>query len=269
MELLELQLGGLLMVFSRMAGLFIFAPVLASVSVPMKVRALLCCGISLIVWLGMPPHLQLLAVPDVITAAYLIFTESTLGMIIGFIAMLPVVAVQLGSAVFGQQMGFGLAAVYNPALETESDVLGELMLYLAIGVFLAFGGLEHTFLAVANSFVAIPPGGFSLSRAPLTLVQGILNAGFALALRIAMPVLVLLLIETLASSLISKTMPQLNVMSLGFANKIILGMIALIGSLVAVHEILGLHLQEVWRGLLTWLSTPVAAAVAISPGALL
>lgn len=254
MKELELQLGGLLLVFSRVAGLFLFAPILASVTVPMRVRAMLGITFALIIWLSLPREMQLAEMPDVFTAGWLVLVETAMGMIIGLIALLPVIAVQLGSALFGQQMGFGLAAVYNPALETESDVLGEMMLYLALGVFLSFGGIEKVFLAVAMSFVATPPGTFSLSAAPLLLVQTVITAGTELALRIALPVLCVLGIETLATAFITKTMPQLNVMSLGYGIKIMMGIVALIGSLIAVQSVLGDHLRETFDQLTLWLS---------------
>jgi flagellar biosynthetic protein FliR len=254
MSLLELQLGGLLVVFSRVAGLFVFAPLLASVTVPMRIRAILAVTMSLIIWLGLPGNLRLVEVPDVITAGYIVFTETTLGTIIGLIALMPVVAVQLGSAVFGQQMGFGLTAVYNPALETDSDVLGELMLYLALGVFLSFGGLERLFLIIAGSFKTIGPGGFLLSAAPLSLVVGILTAGTELAIRIALPVLCLILVETIASAFVSKTMPQLSVMSLGFGLKVILGIMALTGALISIQQIIGEHIADTFNRLTVWLS---------------
>ena len=254
MNELELQLGGLLLVFSRVAGLFLFAPILASVTVPMRVRAMLGITFALIIWLSLPRSQQLVEMPDVISAGWMVMMETSMGMIIGLIALLPVIAVQLGSALFGQQMGFGLAAVYNPALETESDVLGELMLYVALGVFLSFGGLEKVFLAVAMSFATTPPGTFSLSAAPLALVQTIVTAGTELAFRIALPVLCVLTIETLSTAFITKTMPQLNVMSLGYGAKIMMGIVALIGSLVAVQSVVGDHIRETFDQLALWLS---------------
>ena len=62
----------------------------------------------------------------------------------------------------------------------------------------------------------------------------------------------IVLAETLAAGFIMKTMPQMNVLSIGFAVKIIVAMIALIGSLGAVHALAGDEVARSLRAMLEW-----------------
>lgn len=155
----------------------------------------------------------------------------------------------------GQQLGLGLAAVYNPAMETDGDLVGELLLYLAMAVFMTLGGLEAAFLAVARGFEHLPPGAMAAGPAAesaLGVAVGLVHAGFELALRVAAPVLCILMLETLAAGLVMKTMPQLNILSVGFAVKIVLGFMALAAAVYAVGDAVGEEMQRGLRAMLVW-----------------
>jgi len=254
MEHLTAHIVPLCLVAFRLSGLFVFAPVLASLIIPGKVKALLVFMLAALIYPTLPassiPAVEL----DVVSLAVAVTGEVIIGLFIGLLALMPVLAVQLGAAVMGQQMGFGMAAVYNPALETESDVIGELMLYIALGLFVGLGGFELLFNAVATSFLSVPLGGFSANTLSKDLFIGVLTSGFDLALRVATPVLAIIFIETIASGFITKTMPQLNVMSLGFGIKVMLGLIAMIAGLAAMHEAMRGHMLEVSEQIMQWAS---------------
>ena len=254
MEHLTAHIVPLCLVAFRLSGLFIFAPILASVVIPGKVKGLLVFMLAGLIY----PTLPLTSIPavefDTFTLAFAVVGEVMIGLIIGLLALMPIIAVQLGAGLMGHEMGFGLAALYNPALETDSDVLGEMLLNIALGIFVCLGGFEMLFKAVGTSFLSIPLAGFSASMVPKDLFVGVMSSGFDLALRVATPVLAIIGIETIASAFITKTMPQLNVMSLGFGIKVILGLIALVAGLSAMSEAMKLHIIEVSDQIMKWTS---------------
>jgi len=163
--------------------------------------------------------------------------------------------VQLGGLIIGHQIGVGLASVYNPALDLEGDVVGQFLLYLALAVFIGVGGLEIMFQALAVTFVHIPLGGLHAPNAPLELLVGLVASGTAVGLRVAAPVLCIVLAETIATGFIMKTMPQLNIMTIGFAVKIIIAMIALIGSVQAVEMLAREDILTTLQTILEWAGT--------------
>jgi flagellar biosynthetic protein FliR len=258
----------MLLVF-RLGGIFVVAPVLASVAIPMQARVLLVFAFGAAMYPGLVPELARAAgagiagVPvelDVFTLGWAGVFEALVGVVIGLIALLPVTAVQLSGLLMGQQMGFGLAQVYNPALETDSDLFGELLLYLALGAFIAMGGLELLFVALGKSYIAVPVGAMLPGSAPVGLILGTMDAGFGLALRVSLPLMAIIIMETVATSFLMKTMPQMNIMSLGFAVKIVLGLLAIIAGLRAMNTVTGDHVSDVGQMLLRWASGLEAGA---------
>jgi flagellar biosynthetic protein FliR len=241
----------------RLSGVFLLAPMLASTMIPAKVRVLLVFALAAAVYPMAPASaMPEAATPDLVWLAFAVTMEVTLGFVIGLLMMLPIAAVQMASVIMGQQMGFGLASVYNPTLETESDLLGELLIYLAIGAYILMGGLEVCFLAVLRTLDALPLGSVTAHMMPLDMVVGVLGAGLELALRVSGPLLAIIFLETLALSFIMKTMPQMNILSIGFALKIILGLGALIAGLAATDLAITQHVHEVARAVIGWSVAP-------------
>jgi flagellar biosynthetic protein FliR len=259
------HVGPWLMVLMRLSGLFVFAPILASTVIPAKVRILLAVVLAVAIYPTLPAAQQGAGVlrVDIFTLAALGFMEVALGVMIGFIALLPVVSVQLSGVIIGQQMGMSLAPVYNPALETESDPIGEMLLYIALAVFISVGGIEAMFLSVAQSFAHVPLAGTGAHGVTsgvvsgVGLMMGVLAAGFEVALRVTTPVMAILLVETIASAFVMKTMPQMNIMSIGFAVKIVLGLGAMVFGLWAMQSAVGDHVREVGRAMLRWTTGPM------------
>lgn len=249
--LADITIPFLLLAF-RLAGVFMLAPILASTVIPMRVRFMLVLAIAAAVLHTLPTGALRAESFDIVTLAVAVAAETMIGFVIGLLMLMPVLAVQMGAVIMGQQMGFGLASVYNPALESESDLLGELLLYLAMGAYIAMGGLEASMLAVLRTLEHVPLGSAAEAAMPLSLVVGVLAGGFELALRVSAPLLAIIFLETVAAGFIMKTVPQLNILSIGFAIKIALGLVAIVAGLAATDIAVSEHIAEVSRQVMLW-----------------
>jgi flagellar biosynthetic protein FliR len=169
----------------------------------------------------------------------------------GFLAALPIHALDLSGFLIGHQMGLGLARVYNPELETDTDSTGQLIMYMGLGAFVAIGGLEVLFLSLADTFRFVPLGQ-GVAQAPLDLVVGLIGSGFELALRVAAPVLCIIFLLMIAMGFVTKTMPQINIMSVGFTVKILAGIAMLAVSLTAMQQATAEEIQRVLRLAVGW-----------------
>jgi flagellar biosynthetic protein FliR len=239
-----------LLVGFRVLGVFAFAPLVSSNTIPVKVKVFMAGCLTLAVAPGVPvTHVPTESIFDLAVA---VAAELAMGVTIGLLAAVPLWVLQLSGLLMSMQIGLGMAPVFNPAMETESDAFGELMLYIAIAVFLAIGGLNMVFLALSGSFTHVPLGGFALTDAPLDLLVGLVNSGFELSLRVAAPVIGILLVETVSSAVIMKSIPQINVMTVGFAVKILLGLGAVVLSLTVIQDALAQELSRASNVLLHW-----------------
>jgi len=224
-----------LIVFSRLGGLFLLAPILGGESIPVRVRILLALALTLVVYPTLPVGPQLPFEPDMVSLIPMVATEVLIGLSIGALATLPVLAVQAGGQFISQQMALGIASVFDPATNANADLISQTLTFLLLTMFMALGGLELMFGAVVHTFQLVPMGGFTFAEAPLELFVSLLGAAYEVAVRIAAPVVCIIFVETLATGMIMKTVPQLNILSFGFPVKILVGMGMLVGSLIYIN----------------------------------
>jgi flagellar biosynthetic protein FliR len=153
----------------------------------------------------------------------MIAMELSVGVIIGYGAMLPLIGVQLGGRIMDQQMGLGLAGVLNPEFDEETGIISEIYFIFAVTVFVIIGGHHALFRALVNSFDHVPLGGFRMDERLMMDVLGMVQTIFELALRVAAPLLCIVFLETLAMGFIARTVPQMNILSVGFAVRLLIG----------------------------------------------
>lgn len=226
---------GFLVVLARLTGLFVFSPIIASAMIPRRVKVLLAFGLALSVYPTVD-HAAFAGIePSIMALLPVMAMEILVGVAVGVLMLTPLWGVQLAGMFMGQQMGLSLAPIFNPATDIEGDSLGQLLFVLALSVFIVLGGVEAMWDCIVSSYTLVGPGGFRADKALLETFTGLLSAGFHLAMRISMPVMAIVLVETVAVGFITKSLPTLNFMSVGFPIRMVLGLAALTAAMAGVH----------------------------------
>jgi len=231
-----------LLVMFRLAGIFMFAPMFGSNIIPIKVKALLSLVLAFCVYPLVPPQVPVEL--SMMTLPVTIGSEMLIGLVIGYGASLPLVAMQLGGLMMGQQLGLGFAQVLNPEFGENTDVFGQMLFLTALTIFIIMNGHHALLTTLVHSFGSVPLGGYMPGASVVQVMTGLLAAMFELAVRVAAPLLCLVFLETVAMGFIARTVPQLNILSLGFPLRIILGIMLVIALIVPMHEALVVSIRE-------------------------
>jgi flagellar biosynthetic protein FliR len=225
-----LHLPAFALVVSRLAGLIMFQPMIGGMSVPMQVRALLVVGLAAVVTPMVP--LPTDAAPDVVTLTLGLVSEFGLGVVMGLVVRMCFVGLQMGAQLIAQESGVAFAQIADPSSGIESDMLGVFYTQLAGVVFLIIGGHRVLISGALDSFTSVPLLSGGLEPGPvIELVFAALGSGCELALKVAAPVLVTLLLVNVGLGFIARTLPQLNVVTVGFSIKGILAFLLVAVSL--------------------------------------
>ncbi len=249
-----------MLVIFRIGGLMIFGPLLSSVIIPMRVKLFLALILGLAVYPTVSTQItvDLPVVLDLWSLGPLVFTELLIGAAIGFMATLPLVSVQVGGLMMGQQMGLGFATLFNPAAGVDENIIGQTLFLMTMAGFVMIGGIESLVLAVLNSFEHIPPpalGSISADLDMLSLIVGLLAAAFELALRVAAPLLALIFLQTVAMGFIAKTVPQINILSFGFPLRILGGLVIIVLGLAILDEVVMDLVDETMTLISDWIGS--------------
>jgi flagellar biosynthetic protein FliR len=146
--------------------------------------------------------------------------------------------VQWAGEVVGQQMGLNLAETFDPQFGNQGSIIGNLYFMLTLVIFIGINGHHAMLRGVRASFDSLPLLSVGINRSLLDLFIGLFQASTELALQLAAPVLVTLLVVDLALGFIGKTMPQLNVMSAGLTIRSLVGMIVLIVGISLTSQVI-------------------------------
>jgi flagellar biosynthetic protein FliR len=226
------------LVIARCGGIFLVAPVFAHPAVPVRLRV----AMSIVVGLAAVGRL---AGATTLPAHWLamsgaLVTELAIGAAIGYLARLVFVGVELAAMHIGQQMGLALAEVFDPLKEESSEAVSRLLQITALVVFLAIGGHRTLIVALLGTFDVLPAGLAASVSCSAAMRAGVamLAMSFVLALKIAAPVLIAILVVTAADGLLQKTMPQVNILTVGLPVRAMLGLAVLAVSLAALAPLL-------------------------------
>jgi flagellar biosynthetic protein FliR len=203
------------LVLSRVSGLLMTAPIYGTTEVPARIRGLLAFSLALLIT---PLQTLKLANPPqtLIDFALLVGGEILVGVTIGVGITILFSGVQVAGQVISQMSGLQMADVYNPGFDSSVSVFSQLLFYVALGVFVIIDGHRRVMGALLDTFSWLPPGGSGMPETVTETLTTLIAQSFVLGVRAAAPAMAALLVATLILGLISRTLPQLNIMTLGF-----------------------------------------------------
>ncbi len=227
-----------LLVLARLSAAVVATPIFGARGVPAPAKIGLAALLSLIV-------LPLSAEPSPETTTHLLVFASALGsevlvgLAIGVAVSLVFHALEMGSALVGVQMGFGLHGVIDPLSGQQGGVIDQFYRLLVTLIFFSVNGHYLVIAGLLRTFEVVPPG-----TADLTLIAGervlpFFVSLFEAAVRIALPVLGALMLTDLAMGLVARTVPQMNVLVVGFPVKVGVGLMVMAISMPLVTAFMG------------------------------
>lgn len=215
-----------LFVLVRVAAILFVVPFLESRNVPILVKVGLAFSVT---WLLLP-NLDI-PVPSLSTApvalAMGIGSEIAIGLIIGLMVKLLFAGIQLAGQMAGFQMGFAIANVVDPASSLQIPMLSQFLNLFGFMIFLTMNIHYYFIKALVDGFETIPLWGAQFDGNLYELIMGTAANAFIIAVQIGAPVMVALMLTSVALGLVARTVPQMQIFIVAMPVKIILGLIFL------------------------------------------
>lgn len=228
----------------RIGGLILTAPVLGSDLIPLRVRAAFAMVIAAMIF----PIVNQNTPGDMTLATVLIsgVAEFMIGAAIGLSLMLVMVCAQVAGTMIGQQAGLAISQVANPLDNVQSTAIAQVYTTVLTLVFLIIGGHRAAMAALLDTYKVIPLMSFQVDDSILLLLIELLTAAFIVGVRIAGPVVIALFLTETTIGFVSRTVPQLNIMTIGFGLRL---MAAFAVAALSFQASEGLFVDTIWDGL--------------------
>jgi flagellar biosynthetic protein FliR len=155
-----------------------------------------------------------------------VLAEIFMGGLLGLGVHVVLAALALAGRLMDVQIGFAIGSLFDPVTRADANVLGSITALVGVTLFVVSGAHSQLAQLVANSIDAFPLGQLPALDDPLKVL---LAAGemFSLGFAFAAPVVMALLFTDLALGVMSRNMPQVNVLLLAFPVKVVIGYLVL------------------------------------------
>jgi flagellar biosynthetic protein FliR len=235
------MMGGFAVLLVRPGLLVMGTPFLGAIHAPALVRA----GLILLLAIVIAP---LVAVPPSVPAAALtaiLAREVAIGLAMALAIRALVFGAELAGHLTGYQLGLSTGSLIDPQTGVTNTAFA--VLYANITVIVMFASNAHHALirAVVDSYAALPIGLGGVDASLAASVADLLGLVFVLGVRIAAPVIVVLLIVELALGILARVAPALNVMMSGAPLRLLVGLLVAAATVTALPGVISRYIPRV------------------------
>jgi flagellar biosynthetic protein FliR len=217
MEFAAVARFGILLV--RPGALMMVGPGLGGQQVPPQVRV----ALTVLLGLVLAPSVTIPSGPAVGLVAVVI-REVAIGLALGLAARAVIAGAELAGHICSQQIGFSYAATVDPEGGARNTALASLYGLLATFTWLAIGGHHLLIRALDASYTGLPIGGGGIDASILASVREVLAVVFVTGIRLAAPLVAVLMLVEVAVGLISRAAPALNFFVIGYPVRLVVGL---------------------------------------------
>ena len=218
-------LYGFLLVLARVGGALTFVPLPGFKSAPEPVRIALALAFTFALY-SQWPVVRTDAVTVPVLAGWAL-AEAAVGLAIGVSVAIALEAFTLAAQVLGLQAGYAYASTIDPNTEADSGILLVFAQLMSGMLFFALGLDREILRLFAISLEKVPAGAYVFSRATAEPLIRLGATLFSVGVRLALPVVALLVMVDVALALLGRINAQLQLLSLAFPAKMLITLILL------------------------------------------
>ena len=164
--------------------------------------------------------------------------EVLAGLTLGYVTNLLFNVAKMGGQLIDSQMGLSMVNMFDPTTGTNITLIENMLYWFSMMIYFGVDGHHVLIRALVESFNAVPLGKYILSNATFPVILKAFSTFFAIGLKIAIPVVLIILISDIILGLINRTVPSLNIMILGLPVKLLVGLTALTLALPLLSKII-------------------------------
>jgi flagellar biosynthetic protein FliR len=213
--------AGLGVLLVRPGMLILATPFFGGTFAPATLRV----GVTVLLAILVAPFVR---VPEALPATALtvvLVREVAIGLALAFAIRVLVVAAEFAGHFMGYQIGLSLGSLIDPQTGVRNSTLALLYANVAVVVCLATNAHHALIRALADSYQALPIGVGGVDASLVASVSRLLGLVFVLGVRIAAPVVIVMLLVEVGLALLARVAPSLNVMTAGAPVRLAVGLL--------------------------------------------
>lgn len=222
----------MLFAFIRLSTFFITCRFIFPPGTPKLFKVFLCVMLSMIISYNLQLNIE---VNSLYTLTFYAIIEFLNGLLLGFVTYTVLGCASIAGSIVDQQMGLSMATIYDPSTGTQTSFSQNIFNWMCILVLFTTNGHHQIIGAIIQSFKTSPIGEIVMFT-NFEFILKVFTEYSKIGLQIAVPIVFTLILSELILGLISRSVPQLNVMIIGLPLKLLVGLIIMIAILPFIEN---------------------------------
>ncbi|MEG6617316.1 flagellar biosynthetic protein FliR [Peptococcaceae bacterium 1198_IL3148] len=215
-----------MLVFVRCSTFLWASPIFAIPGIPGQVKA----GFAFVLTIIIYPIIAASG-PEIFDGGLgyimMLVSEAAVGLAMGFVCTMVFNALRMAGQLIDLSIGYAMAQIMDPVTSSMNTPLGRFLYYVTLATFLCVDGHHGLIWGLVKSYQILPLNAAEMTgTAAIFLIRAFADT-FTLALKVAVPIVAVLLMTDIALGVMGRTAPQMNIFMLGFPFKIMLGLLSL------------------------------------------
>lgn len=233
------------LILMRMSGFIFLNPILGRRNIPAIAKTGIVLALAVLIF-----PLASGELPDInspIEFGVLLMKEFLIGYLLGFIMQLFAFVVTYAGSIIDFQMALGMASIYDAQNGVQVALTGNILnIYFMLLFFAVDGHLALMDILVTSADI-VPYGQIAFGAEAVQAVLDVFYQCVLFAVKLAFPVIGIVLILDIGVGILMKIIPQINLFILDIPLKILLGFTMLLFLASPVGEYLGTVISEMLR----------------------
>lgn len=215
-----------MLVMMRMTGMLALNPIFGRNNIPVILRA----GLAFIMAIILTSLLPFPAMPEPTLAnfAFMTLAELMIGFAAGVLINLFLSIIATAGEVVDMQMGFAMANVFDPNSNMSMALTATVFNAIFLLAFFTTGNYLNFIYLIVQTFGIIPLGTVGFSPEGLLYLPNFFSTILVFSAMLALPMVVVQVIVTLAVGVIMRIVPQINIFVLNIQIKLVIGILVLV-----------------------------------------
>lgn len=220
---MTIELEKIILIFMRIASFMVMAPGLSYRGLPNIFKLAIAVSLSVLIY-SISPALNFDG--SIYYLIILAIKETLFGLAIAYLVKLIFSAIEMAGQLLDFQVGFSMAAVFDASTGTTSSNYGRVYYWMSMAMFFIMDMHHRIIESLVKSFEYVPLDSMEIVNMNVEGVVNLFSHVFETALNLAAPMIIVVLVVDTVLGVISRTIPQINVLMLGMPAKSMISFMA-------------------------------------------
>lgn len=214
------------LVFCRVGGMLLFNPLIQRKNIPGQFKLALVLGITVLLAPGIGGAADS-AFPSGLLLLFAMIKELALGAVCGYVFQVFYLLLSTAGDLIDMGFGLSMAKAFDPGTNMQLSITGNFFQLLFAVYFFATDSHLVFIKLIASSYDIVGPGSIAFGPDIARFGMTLFVSAFSLVLHLALPFAAASFVLEIAMGILMKLIPQINVFSIHFQVKILLGVVLL------------------------------------------